>query len=97
MARLADEINLVERVQKADAFRRWIEDPDVAEYFTTARKQLVDAMLATKDNDDMGRYRLKTAVVVLDKFHEFIATRLADGELAKRDLEFIRKGTKSFF
>ena len=54
-------------------------------------------MLATKQADDIGRYRLQVAVGTLDNFKAYLASSIADGELAKKDLEHIRSGKRAFF
>lgn len=94
---MADENSILRRIEVADKFRAWLETPEVDTYFTTVREQIVTAMLKTKDGDDMGRYRLKVAVGVLEKFREFLAAGIADGEIAKKDLEELRSGRRPFF
>ena len=94
---MADEHALLRDIEKADRFRQWLETEEVSEYFDTVRAQLIDAMLKTKDTDDLGRYRLKVAVGTLDRFKEFLASGIQNGELAKKDLEELKSGRRPFF
>lgn len=94
---MADESAVLRRIELADKFKGWMETPEVQAYFDRAREQLVEAMLATKHSDDLGRYRLQVAVGTLDKFRGYLASAIKDGELAQKDLEDIRTGRRPFF
>jgi len=96
-AQLADEHAILRRMELADKFRDWMETPEVQAYFDGVRGQLSEAMLNTKQADDMGRYRLQVAVGVLDKFRLSLASALKDGGLARKDLEDIQSGRRPFF
>lgn len=94
---MADEQSIIRRIEIADKFKGWMESPEVSEYFDRAREQLIEAMLKTEQSDDMGRFRLQVAVGVLDKFRSYLASGIADGELAQRELKDLRSGKRSFF
>ena len=94
---MADENTIIRRIELGDKFKGWMETPEVEAYFARVREQLVDAMLATKQADDIGRYRLQVAVGTLDNFKAYLASSIADGELSKKDLEHIRSGKRAFF
>lgn len=94
---MADKQSIIRRIEIADKFRGWMESPEVTEYFDRAREQLIEAMLQTKQADDLGRFRLQVAVTTLDKFRIYLASSIADGKLAQRELEELRSGKRSFF
>jgi hypothetical protein len=96
-AQLADESEIIRRIELADKFQNWMETPEVHDYFETVRGQLIEGMLATKQADDLGRYRLQVAVGVLDRFQTYLASSMADGKLARKELEDIRSGRRPFF
>lgn len=94
---MADEQGIIRRIELADKFKTWMETPEVSAYFDGVRGQIIDAMLATKQADDLGRFRLQVAVSTLDKFREYLASAIQDGKFAKKDLEDIRTGRRPFF
>lgn len=60
--------------------------------FDNLREQYVNAALQVPADDDMGRYRLLQAAIVLDTVMGQLETAKADGQLARKELEEIRRG-----
>jgi len=60
--------------------------------FDALRAQYVDAALNTPAADDMGRYRLLQAAIVLDTVMGQLLSAKQDGEISRKQLEEIRRG-----
>lgn len=88
---------LQRKADRANRFREFFETEGLDEYFDTARSQMIETMLKTATSDDVGRFRLQTAIKTLDGFRGFLTSIVRDGELARKELEELRSGRRSFF
>lgn len=63
----------------------------MGEAFAEVKKQFTDAWLSTAALDDKGREKLWLATTIVSRVEKILRTRVANGRIAEKEIEAIRK------
>lgn len=95
--RQATEDELIETIRAADHARELLQNGVLREYRDQVREQLIEAVTNCDDRDDIGRFRLAQCLTTFDRFWSFVEDRVAEGDLASKQLNDLRRGGSRMF
>ena len=91
------EDELIEIARAADYARDLLNNGVLREYRGEVREQLIEAITNCSDRDDIGRFRLSQCLTTFDRFWSFVEDRVAEGDLASKQLDELRRGGSRMF
>lgn len=86
---------LEDRLHKAQQADEFLKHPLWKEAVEELRKIYFAQFVGTKPTDDMGRYRLQQACVILDKIESHVVSVSQDGTLARNQLKELERDERS--
>jgi len=76
--------NAQARISRAERFERFLEEEGFGEAITAWERELTEAMLSCKVNQDKERYRYSVGVEMLRRFRGWLNQAVADGKVNRK-------------
>lgn len=83
---------LEDEAQRGEWAKELLSNTMLQAAFLDLRKQYFEAFVAADGKDDLGRFRLQQACVVLEKVERHLRDIIQNGSLAKEEIDILRRG-----